>query len=235
MPKTSLITEVRNRLLRAGFSSTYANRAARELHEHCAEIIDEGLRLGLTQAEAEREAFNRLGSSEALADEFIVRLQSSSWLGRYPTIGFAVLALALTVLWWVGVGSAVAQYCGLFSDAPSANGAAPKFDRVEILFDWVRTLSYVAVPWLCCHIASRYFCGWRPSLWACLVLAIHNGAQFFTISGAGDHGNVAIGYTFGTNGPPLLPIIAPLAVFALHRAWSLRDQFQSEDSGPTFC
>lgn len=235
MRKTSLITEVRNRLLRAGFASTYVNRAAQELHEHWSEIVDEGVRAGLTQAESEREASNRLGPSESLADEFIIRLQRSSWLGRYPTLGFAALALALTILWWMVVGSAVAQYCGLFSDAPSAGGATSKFDHAEILFDWIRTLSYVAVPWLCCHIASRFFCGWRPALWACLVLAIHNGAQFFTISGTGDHGNVAIGYTFGANGPPLLPIIAPVAVFALHRAWALRDQFHSEDSGPTFC
>lgn len=234
MRKLSLIAEVRNRLLRAGFAQAYADRTARELQEHWSEIVDEGLRAGLTRAESEREASKRLGSSESLADEFIACLQNSSWLGRYPTFGFAALALALTVLWWLAVGSAVAQFCGLFSDAPSAKGATPKFDHLAIWFDWLRTLSYVVVPWLCCHIASRFFSGWRPALWACLVLAIHNGSQFFTISGSGDHGNVAIGYTFGMNGPSLLPILAPLAVFALHRAWTLRDQFNSEDSGPTF-
>ena len=234
MRKSPLTAEVRTRLLRAGFARTYANRTARELNEHWREMVDEGVRGGLTQLDAEREASNRLGSPEELAKEFVARLQGSSWLGRYPTFGFAALALSLTILWWVIVGSAVAEYCGVFSHGASTS-ATPKYDLVAICFDWVRSLSYVVVPWLCCHIASRFFCGWRPALWACLVLAIHNGSQFFTISGSGEHGNVTIGYTFGMNGPSFLPILAPLAVFALHRAWTLRDKFNSEDSGPPFC
>ena len=233
MRNSSLPAEVRTRLLRAGFSRAYANRAARELHEHWSEIVDEGLASGLTQIQAEQEASNRLGPSGPLAAEFIARLQKSFWLGRNPTFAFGMLALTLTILWWILIGSAAAQFGGLFSK--SSTIGTSKFDRLSLYFDWVRTISYVAVPWLCCHIAERFFCGWRPALWACLVIAIHNAAHFFELTGSGDHGNVKIGYGFSMAGPALLPILAPLAVFALHRAWMMRDEFNSKDSGPTFC
>src|SRR6185436_5393415 len=96
MRKPSIVGEVRTRLLRAGFSRAYANRAAHELQEHWNEIIDESLRNGLTEWEAEREASMRLGSPAQLAQEFSDRLQKSSWLGRHPSLGFGALALTLT-------------------------------------------------------------------------------------------------------------------------------------------
>jgi hypothetical protein len=232
MLKLSSAIELRKRLLRAGFTRAHANRAALELQEHWEDMVEEGLRAGLNKDEAEREASTRVGSPEALTHEFVARLENSSWLGRYPTFGFAMLALTLTILWWVTIGSAAAQYCGLFAHGIKT---PEQSETLAFCFDWMRALSFIVLPWLCCHIGDRYFCGWRASLWACLVLAIHNAAHFFEITGAGEHGTVTLGYTFTTAGPPLLPIIAPLAVFALHRAWMLRDQFDSEDSGPTFC
>lgn len=232
MLKLSQAIELRRRLLRAGFSRAYASRAARELQEHWEDMVEEGTRAGLNRGEAEGEASTRIGSPETLISEFVARLEKSSWLGRYPTLGFAMLALILIIVWWVALGSAAAQYCGLFEKGIKTQELS---DKLALCFDWVRALSYVVLPWLCCRIADRYFCGWRAALWACLVLAIHNAAHFFQVTGAGDHGTVTMGYTVSSSGPPLLPILAPLAVFALHRAWMLRDQFDSEDSGPTFC
>lgn len=232
MLKLSQAIELRKRLLRAGFARAYANRAALELQEHWEDMVEEGARAGLNKDEAKREASTRVGSPEALTSQFVARLEKSSWLGRYPTLGFALLALMLTIVWWVAIGSAAAQYCGLFAEGIKS---PQQSDKLALCFDWVRALSFVVLPWLCCIIADRYFCGWRAGLWACLVLSLHNAAHFFQVTNAGEHGTVMMGYTLSTAGPSLLPIIAPLAVFALHRMWMLRDQFNSEDSGPTFC
>src|SRR5688572_23151 len=113
MRKPSPAADIQKRLLRAGFSRKHAIRTARELQEHWDDLVDEGFRLGLTEADAQREATLRLGSPEELAAEFTTRLQQSSWVGRHPASAFAMLALTLTLLWWIAFGSVAAQACGL--------------------------------------------------------------------------------------------------------------------------
>src|SRR3954467_10455754 len=108
MRKPSFGAEIRSRLLRAGFSRVYANRSARELQEHWDEIVDECLRNGLSESAAQNEAATRFGSADALAKEFTARMERSSCLRRHPVLGFSVLALALTILWWVAFGSLTA-------------------------------------------------------------------------------------------------------------------------------
>jgi hypothetical protein len=141
----------------------------------------------------------------------------------------------LTILWWVALGSVVADVYGIFADSKFGFAGPPKFDSLNNAFDWIRGLSYIVLPWLCCHIAERFYCGWRPALWACLVLAIHNGAHFLTVTGAGIHGSVSWGYSFNAAAnPSLSAIIVPLAVFAIHRASALRHEFQFHYRQPQF-
>jgi hypothetical protein len=238
MRKAAIASEVQRRLLQHGFSRSYAQRAARELQEHWEELIEEGLRNGLSQMEAQREALARMGPTEELAKEFCARMQNSSWLGRYPSLGFGLMALTLTILWWVGFGSLGAEVCGLFStsDPKIAATISPRLQALDVWFDWIRGTSYLVVPGLCCYVAERYHCGWRPALWACLLVAIHNAMHFLRITNGGAHGSVAWGYSFNfASMPSLLAIVAPLAVFGLYRAWSLRGEKENNDSGPTYC
>ena len=234
MRNPSIGAEIRRHLLRAGFSWRYANRAARELQEHWDEIINECLRNGFSESDAQNEAATRLGSPDDLAKEFTARMQRSSWLGQHPVIGFSVLALVLTILWWVSFGSLAASACGVFA---ASEQNPPRFELLKSSFDWIRATSFLCVPWLCCYVAERYFCGWRPALWSCLVVAIHNAMHFMRVaSTTPGHGNVAWGYGFNfANMPSILAIIAPLAVFAIYRAYSLCAEKQNEDSNPQFC
>lgn len=136
-------------------------------------------------------------------------------------IGFSLLALTLTLLWWVAFGSLAANACGLFV---ASEQNPPRLESLKILFDWVRATHYLIVPWLCCYIAERYYCGWRAALWACLVIAIHNAMHSMHITaGAPGHGSVtwAYGFNFGT-APSILAILSPLAVFAISRFVDLR-------------
>src|SRR5688572_24957535 len=91
--RITLSGEVRRRLLREGFSRTYANRTARELQEHWEEIVEERVADGVSEGEAIEEASRRLGSAETIAEELCLRMRDSSWLGRNPTFGFLMVAL----------------------------------------------------------------------------------------------------------------------------------------------
>ena len=234
MRSINLITEVRKRLLRAGFARAYADRAARELHEHWNDILQEGIRNGLDETEAAVEAAARLGSAKDLADELSERMQQTSWLSRNPTSGFAVLALALTVLWWCGLGSAAAAVTGIFTFDHKIPGIVFNFDLFKSSMEWIRSIGYIALPWVCCHVAERFYSGWRAALWSCLVLAIHNAMQFIKITGSGVHGNVTFGYTFSFGEyPPLVPLLAPLAVFGVYRLWRFCDKNDVEQSPST--
>src|SRR5688500_1050397 len=122
MRKPSPASEIRSRLVRAVFSRKHATRTARELPEHWDELVDEGIRLGLTASDAQREATLRLGSPDQLATEFTARLQQSTFLGRHPTFSFGMLAITLTALWWVAFGSLVSQALGLFNFDPKIHG-----------------------------------------------------------------------------------------------------------------
>lgn len=237
MRKSSTPLEVRKRLLRHGFGRAYADRTARELEDHWDEVIGSLLAAGMSLDEAETEAVRRLGSAKALADELTLRMRQSSWLGRYPTLAFAMIALTLTMIWWVSFGSLAASFCGIFRDTPAIGPRLPlKMDLLADCFDWIRASSYVVLPSLCCHIADRFACGWRPALWACLVLSVHNAMHVFRVSGGGEHGNVAWGYSFHFDSMPgLIPIFTPIAVFALWRAWNFRDEFHIHNSNPTRC
>jgi hypothetical protein len=208
---------------------------ARELQEHWTESFSEGLRTGLSETDAAAEASKRLGSAEDLAEEFSTRMQRSTWLARNPTLGFSALGLVLTILWWICLGAVAAEINGLFEwDRKVPGSIQPNIDRFSAFVDWIRTASYVVVPWLCCHIAERFHAGWRAALWACLIVAIHNGAHFLNVSGGPGDGHIEWGYHLSMAGPALLPIFAPLIVFAIWRLCDFREQKPHHDS-PKLC
>jgi hypothetical protein len=222
--------KVKRHLLREGFGRKYANRATLELNDHWLELIHEGMRCGLSEAESVRNAQRDLGDPASIAREISIRMQRSTWFGRAPTFSFASLALILTLLWWIALGSAAAACSGLFTAGSGIHGDAPNVGFFALCVDWIRSTSYLALPCLCCFIAERLYCGWRPALWACLILSIHNAAQFVRVTGSGIHGNISVGYSFSfDNMPNLLAMLAPLAVFFIYQLWRTRGHRSSHD------
>lgn len=220
MPKLDLISDVRRRLLRKGLGRAYVNRTASELREHWLDLVDEGQRQGLSRMDAKARADERLGTAERLSEELCARMQSVSWLSRHPLAAFTGLTLLATLIWWGTLMLAVGGATGILTWNPDLpRSAPPSLDVVRTCADWIRLGSYLAVPWMVCLVAQRYFCGWKPALWGCLLASIHNGAHKLLIAGEGPHGTIAWQYQMGFEGPDLAPILVPLVVFAIF--WSL--------------
>lgn len=219
-------SEVRRLLLRKGFGRAYASRAAEELAEHQRDLVAEFQRQGLPPSDAEREAHARLGQPGEIADDLFERMQATSFLARHPTSAFAVLALMLTLVWWVGLLSLAGAAAGLIGWNPnSGENIAPRVEMFSAFVDWIRSFSYVAVPLLCCCIARNYFCGWKPALWACFVAIGHNLAHRFEVTGGPGSGTVTWSYTLSTGYiPDVLPLAAPLLVFAIYWTWNSREK-----------
>lgn len=234
MPKPALdtVAEVRRRLLRKGFARSYANRTAAELREHWEDLVDEAIRQGLNRQEAAAQANERLGESAALAEELSASMQSSSWFGRFPTLGFAWLVLTTTIVWWAVLLFALFAASGAISwNLQIQRDSKPNLDLVFAGIEWIRLGSYLAGPLVCCLVAQRYLCGWPGALWGCLIASIHGAAHYFNAKGESGSGIIEWGYSFSPAGPPLLPIFLPLAVFAAWTIWNRRDEC---NPGPIF-
>jgi hypothetical protein len=230
MRNVPIATEVRQRLVRAGFSRRYASRAARELREHWEDLVEESLRQGMSRADAEAHASLQLGAAPRISDELSERLRESSWLGRNPTFGFMSLAIVTTFVWWAILMMAAGAATGLWTWEGNPTGnVRGKIAIFSACTDWIRSLSYVSIPALLCFVAQRYGCGWKPALWGCLTVAIHNATHFFRLSGPPGNASMEWGYSFSTTGPELLPIITPLGVFLLFCLWRRRPQPADED------
>lgn len=222
--REEIFAAFRRRLIREGAPRSYADRATRELREHWEDLLAEAERQGLTGAEAEADATRRLGESEALAAELFEARRSASVLARFPTLSFSVLAIVTTVVWWAMCLALTGWATGALSyDAKTSAGPSP-MPGILAGVELARWTSYVAAPLLCCYIAREFFCGWRPALWGCAVIALHNAGHFFKVTGEMGAATAQWGYSFGpTLIPNVLGIVAPLAVFALFWIWHRRD------------
>ncbi len=228
MRKTEVGASVRRGLLKQGFGRTYVNRVARELEEHWVDLVNEGLRQGLAQSEAETHATNCLGTAEPLIEEFTARMQRSSWLGRHPAPGFALLALIATIVWWALLIVSIGSAAGMFTWVPfRISGKA-----VSASFECIRWASYFALPWFLCSIARRFHCGWKAALRGCLVLSVHNAMHRFNFSGGEPgHGAISWGYSFNFgNTPAWLPVFLPLGVFLIDLLWNSRPECHTDRS-----
>jgi hypothetical protein len=102
------LTELRERLLRAGVAPRHVRRYLTELADHLADLEANEGRIGRSRAEAESAALVRLGGMDDLAKAMIEQDQFQSWCARAPWAMFGlvpvvVLAgsylLACLILW----------------------------------------------------------------------------------------------------------------------------------------
>src|SRR5437588_11599390 len=76
------------RLRRAGISPRRVRRLISELEAHFDDLVAEFRLTGLSQAESESQAANRLGTEDVLAESVIARPELRSWTRRWPWLAF---------------------------------------------------------------------------------------------------------------------------------------------------
>jgi hypothetical protein len=89
------------RLLQAGVAPRQVARLVSELQAHFDDLVAEARASGLSQAESESQAANRLGSEEVLAARIIAQPELRSWARQWPWLAFALLPLLLLVVQFV--------------------------------------------------------------------------------------------------------------------------------------
>lgn len=89
---------MRNEMLRKGVSARVVARTVAELDEHYSDLESEGLRSGMTSAEAGHFAARQLGQPEALVAQVSQRTELHGWMYRYPRMARVLLPVAWIVL-----------------------------------------------------------------------------------------------------------------------------------------
>jgi hypothetical protein len=88
------LTEMRERLLRAGVSPRRVRRMMAEIADHYDDLRREIQERGVSAEEADAEAHRRLGT-EALIEGVLARPELRSWVRRWPSIALTVGPLLL--------------------------------------------------------------------------------------------------------------------------------------------
>jgi hypothetical protein len=104
------LVDLRERLLRAGVAPRHVQRYLNELTDHLADLRTEAQAAGMTSSQAQAAAFQRLGSTDELAQAMLAKPELLAWTARVPWAVFSVGPLALLggsyliacVLLWTG-------------------------------------------------------------------------------------------------------------------------------------
>lgn len=138
-------SELQEKLLRAGVGPRYIQRALVEIETHFAQLIEEELNRGASDAEARLKAGRRLGSNEVLVQGYAARPELRAWSRRWPAIWFTLMAL---VSYFVLLASSLAIVCAgaeLMRDYLHQIHIAPKVTlRIDLA---ARILLLWLYPW----------------------------------------------------------------------------------------
>lgn len=96
MPEPDFLEFARH-LQREGIARRCATRAAEELAEHYADLVDELRHNGWPEQAASREAATQLGSLPRIAAQMARRRELRRWCFRWPWLGRLALPLACIV------------------------------------------------------------------------------------------------------------------------------------------
>jgi hypothetical protein len=176
MPRNALFLLLEQRLVQLGCPVAQSRRSAWEIADHYEDLKAGALEEGLSEAQAEARAAERLGDPRALAERLAAALRRSSWWGRHPVIGFCLLPsvgifLLLTLVPFVTLlamkGSMPASRWQTLADGGTGYGVLAA--ALQISFYG----SLVALMTLVCRLARRAAVGLKWTLTACVLCALH--------------------------------------------------------------
>lgn len=213
-------SQLTRHLQRRSCPAAAVTRLLEETDAHRADLQAEGLRNGLGPAEALQFAEQRLGSAEAIAEQFIRMRQRRDWWGRHPFLLFGLLPVILYIFSFAGASLWVGSFGtlhGWWKDPSSLNSDTwMGLTMMVPLFHFVLVL---LIPALACRLASYYCYGWKWALLACLIFAFHGYFHFFVAEFPlpGMLGRVTWGYALTNDlSNHLWKGLPPLLLFGFH-------------------
>lgn len=177
MPNVSAIRTFEQRLRELGCPAAQLERRVRELADHHADLKEAALQDGLSEAEAEARADQRLGEPVVLAEQVARMLRQSSWLGRHRALAFGLLPIpAIFGASLLGVAMAFglvrswvsAEEWRLLADGGSGFGVLAGASRAACC------LAIALTTLLFCWLARRFALGWRWALLACMCCSVQS-------------------------------------------------------------
>jgi hypothetical protein len=177
MPNASAIRTFERRLRELGCPAAQMGHRVRELADHHEDLKEAALREGLSEAEAEALADQRLGEPVALAEQVARMVRQSSWLGRHRVIGFCLLPVPATFaasLLGVAAAFALVRFRVSAEDWAVLADGGPGF---TVLVGTSRAACCGAIALttvLFCWLARRAAAGWKWALLACAGCALQS-------------------------------------------------------------
>ena len=231
------LSELRERLLRAGVGPRHVGRYLRELSDHLADLIVEERRSGRTLTEAEAAALARLGGIDELTEAMTSRPEFRGWCARTPWVMFGVLPLGLLSIAYGVAGLIAWSIWKLYLPGTDTPFGHPVHGLGVILvaagkFDYLGTP--VALGWMIGILAARQR---STPLWPAVGIAatalVGGISRFYGIRSPvpGGVGHIGVAFSLGPSveGVPygVLHILVILMLSGLpYLAWLLRQSFR---------
>ena len=230
MPEAPSIRIFRKRLLALGCPADLARRRARELADHREDLKQAALQEGLSEADAEARADQRLGEPVALAEQTVRVLRQSSWWGRHPLIAFGLLpmpAIFSASLLGLAVAFGLVRVCVSADGWAALADGGPGFRILPGASRAAYCLSIALTSGFFCWLARQSAVGWTWGLLACGCCSLQS---FFGYCQVLPH-FASVGYS---STPNWSCAVIPLWVAGAAWLWHLLTRNQSDhDLGDT--
>lgn len=225
------------RLLRAGVSPRRIGRLLGEIEAHFDDLVTELQASGLSRAESEARAEERLGSEDAIVADVMARPELRSWARRFPWAAFVVFPLVGFALLFVASILAMAGAVGLWDHvlgiAPMHSpGLRVVCETFVLIALWVAPVGAAGVA--CLLAAHRR----TPVVWpivGCVLVALvgamtNAGFQFRAIA---PHGMLNAGIGFPIRGAlGSMRVAATLITILVPFLWFMLPKLRRKRAGP---
>jgi len=168
-------------LVRKGLPAEYAERATAELVDHRRDIVDELRTLGLSAADADKEADNRIGDIHKLIKKLTREFRGRRFYGRWPIVTFILSPMLALYGVWI-LMAAICVYGSQFvaSLLSRLHGSEPTLATVaeiKLFMGWItfNAIAPICLATLYTHLALRAGFGRRWAATSVVQIALFAG------------------------------------------------------------
>lgn len=217
MPNADSIRTFERRLRAAGYPAGQLRRRVRELAEHREDLKQAALEEGLSEADAEARADQRLGEPVVLAEQMVLALRQSFWWGRHRFVVFGLLPIPMIFsasLLALAAAFGLVRLCVSADDWAVLADGGPGFSLLSRASRFACCLAIALTTVLFCWLARQSAAGWKWTMLACACCSLQS---FFGCCRILPH-SAFVGYS---STPNWFCAVIPLWVAAAAGIWHL--------------